>query len=259
MEFIGLIIVAIAVCLLVIFYPFKIKQVEEPDKRSDWGGAFHAFGKVSRQLIANPGPAVVVIVARLILTLIEVNTIGLGSGPEYSGLGYFVKLMAFEAPFILLFLLAGPTYGLALADRKHLSIRDFLRFDARKYFAIVVAGILYALAAFGSLLLLLIPAIWVIAWFALYTMVIVDKKMGPVKALKESHRLMRNNKGKFWGLMGAFILLAIPVSLTQWIPVIGVPFSSVASQLIAIFSSAAMGLLYRWAQTATKKSTKAPR
>lgn len=209
-------------------------------------GAFRAFGEAFRQVRVNPAPAALFLLAYLALGLIELKVIGLG--PEYIDLGYFFKLAAFEAAFGLVFLLAVPVYALALADRKSISLGTFMRFNARKYIALLIAGVLYGLAVIGSFLIFIIPAIWVIAWFAAYEMAVIDKNMGPVQALKESKRLLRRHKGKVWGLIGVSFLLAIPVSLLQWVPVVGTQLAAVISQLVVILTTATAALLYRWAQ-----------
>lgn len=225
-------------------------KTEKSSKGSGWMGAFKAYDAAFKQLQANPAPAVLFIVAYSALKLVEMGTIGLG--PEHTDLSYFLKYMAFESVFGLVFLLALPVYGLALADRKPISVSDFLRPDARKYFALFVAGALYALAVLGSLLLLIIPAIWVIAWFVLYEMVIVDKNMGPVQALKESKKLLFKHKGKVWGLVGVSVLLTFPASLLQLLPVVGAVLSSAAAQFVAVLGVVTTGLLYRWAQSNSK-------
>lgn len=248
MELLVLLALALAVVLLATSFAPKFEKAEKPAKEAKWMGAFAAFGKALEYVRANPAPAVVFLLAYLVLGFAEVQILG----TEYTDLGSFLKLAALESAFGLIFLLALPVYALSLADRKHVSLAKFMSFNARKYLAILVAGVLYGLAIVGSLLLFIIPAIWVIAWFALYEMAVIDKGMGPVRALKESKRLLRNNKGKVWGLLGVSILFSALAGLFQMVPVFGDQLVMVVSQLVVIVSTVAASLLYRWAQRHTE-------
>ncbi len=209
-----------------------------------WGGAFDAFKRMFTQLKANPEPAVFLVVAYLIVIAIKMSV----AGPDYTTMESFAKVTAFDAAFFLIFMLAIPTYGLALAKGKAISMREMLRFDANKYFAILLAGILYGFAIVASFLLFIIPAIWVVSWFALYQIVVVDKGLGPIEALKESKRLVaeRTGKAKVWGVIGASLVLSFAAGLLAVFPLIGNVLSSSASLLISILTTAAFASLYRW-------------
>lgn len=211
-----------------------------------WGGAFDAFKRMFAQLKANPEPAMVLVVAYLIVIAVKMSV----AGPDYTTVESFAKVTAFDAAFFLIFMLAIPTYGLALAKGKAISVRELLRFDANKYFAILLAGILYGFAIVASFLLFIIPAIWVVSWFALYQIAVVDKGLGPIESLKESKRLVteRIGKVKVWGIIGASLVLSFAAGLLAVFPLIGNILSSSASLLISILTTAAFASLYRWAK-----------
>lgn len=196
------------------------KQAE----RTAWGGAFDVFGKMFERVKANPHPAILLAAAYVIVVLLEELVVLGKAEPSVAQLLWFGLL---ETAFFLVFLLALPTYGWALARGEKISIGELMRFDARKYVALLAGGFLYSLAIVGSLILLIIPVIWVLAWFALYQIVVVDRGLGPVQALKESKRLIRNDKRKVWGIIGATILFSLLVSLLTIVPIIGAVLSAV--------------------------------
>ncbi|MFA4989905.1 MAG: hypothetical protein WC576_03945 [Candidatus Omnitrophota bacterium] len=87
------------------------------------------------------------------------------------------------------------------------------------------ASLLYSLAVFVGLLLLIVPGIimWVRCQFFGY--LIVDKKLGPIKALKESFAMTRGNGGNLF-LLGILLtvifllgILALLVGLFAAFPI----------------------------------------
>jgi len=200
-----------------------------------WEGAFKAIGQVFTQVRQNPEPALVVLGTYLALTVLSYIVMG---APSNDSGGF-----RFEDLGTLIFLLAMPTYVLALADKKKLSISDFMQFNGSKYFTVLGVTILYALIVAGSALLLIVPAIWTVAWFFVSTLVAVDKGLGVIESLKASKQLTESHKGKVWGILGAcllLILVTIPIQLT--IPFIGELVSAFAGILIG----GAGAVLYRW-------------
>lgn len=218
-------------------------MIEEIGKAA-WGGAFDAFGKVFERLKANSQPAVLVMVLYALLTFTLLHA----SSEASASVSEATRAALIDLLFFAVLLLALPTYGLALASGRAISIGEFFRFDAKKYFSILGAGILYGLAVAGALLLLIVPAIWVAAWFALYQITVIDKNLGPIAALKESKRLIRGHIGKVWGIFGVSILLSIGASLLGFVPVIGDLLSAGASMFVGILSGAAIARLYIWAK-----------
>lgn len=214
-------------------------DVQKPSE--SWGGAFKAFSRAFEQVKANPRPALLFVGVYLIVTMIE------STNPANS-LKDVILFAGYEGLAVLIFLLALPTYALAIADRKQISLGDFMRFNARKYFAVLAVSILYGLIIMGSLFLLIIPVIWTAAWFALSTMLVVDKNLGPIAALKESKRLIQNHKAKVWGIIGVTILFSFGTGLISMLPNVGEAAAGLASGFITLLSTAATALLFRWAQ-----------
>lgn len=217
-------------------------MTKKTDTESAWSGAFDAFGRTFDQLKANPQPIYLLGGAYLTVAAIGLFTVDPTNTREImaaSGLEFLV---------LLVFLLAMQTYGLALADGKKISIAEFMRFDIRKYVFIIVTSILYSLIIAFSFLLFILPVIWTLAWFALSTLLVVDKNLGPVAALKESKRLVQNHKGKVWGIIGVSILFSIGASAVGVFPVIGQLASAALSILISVLTIGASARLLRWTQ-----------
>ncbi len=224
-----------------------MEKIGKPANNSEWGGAFDAFGRVAKQALKNPAPLVIIVVAYLLLTVVESKTIG--PVPENVDWSYFSKYSLIEMVFGLVFLLAIPTYGLALARQRHISVEDFFKFDGGKFVSMFLASILFVLAVVGSLALLVIPAIWVVAWYSLYQFAVLDKNKGAVDALKESKRLIMNHKGKVWGVVGVALLLAIASSLVlATLPTVGRTLSDAASMITGVLCTGAAASLYLWAK-----------
>lgn len=208
-----------------------------------WEGAFAAFGKAFDRIKQNPEPALFFLglyAAITVLSGLMNDTVTYTSSDyaNYADLLYFV------------FLLAVPVYSLALADGKRITISEFVRFSARKYFSLLAVLLLTVLIVGVSLLLLIIPAIWTIAWFFFGNFAVVDKNLGPIAALKESKRIAANHKGKVWGIIGVSILISIAASIVSFVPYIG----AIAAAAGSLWASAAAAFLYRWLQKPTVKT-----
>lgn len=228
------------------------KDMAEKKHPNHWGGAFAAFGKVFEQIKANPAPALLFVGVYLIASVLEPSS---ATGDAPMEIGDILLFSGLQILVSLAFLLALPTYALALADRKKIGLGDFMRFNARKYFSVFGVSILYMLIVTGSLLLLIVPAVWTIAWFAACALVVVDQGKSPIKALKESKRLLLNQKGKVWAIIGVTILFSIGASLLAYFPLSGKWIESAGSSLVTLLSTAAMAILYRWVQSQPAEET----
>jgi hypothetical protein len=205
-----------------------------------WPGAFAICGQIFQQIKKNPAPAIFFVVTYVVFGIAS----SLAQGKSYGAVGY----RDYQDLLELVFLLALPTYGLALADRRNLSISQAMEFDPRKYLAIFLGFILFALAAIFSILLLIIPIIWVAAWFSLYEFPVIENGVNAVDALSESKRLTSQHKAKVWGIIGAIILLSLPEIALLFIPI--VQYLAVGySMLLSIISTGAAAALYRHLQT----------
>jgi hypothetical protein len=223
----------------------KLKATTSPsgpshsDKRA-WPGAFIALGQIFGQLKKNPEPAYVFVGTYTVLAFISQAANGFATPMEMKGGG----VASLESLTSLIFLLALPVYTLALADRKTITVNQFIAFDLTKYLTIIGATLLTVLIVFISAIPLLIPLIWVVPWLSLSSYVIVDKNVGVIDSLKESKRLAQDHKSKVWGIIGMTIGLAIIGSIFSFIPLVG----PIVAATIGLLSAGLLASLYRWLQ-----------
>jgi uncharacterized membrane protein len=78
--------------------------------------------------------------------------------------------------------------------------------EYRTFWRFLGTSILTCLAVLGGLILLIIPGIFWAVRFSLSPLIIVDGKMGPVVAMKESYHI---TKGHFWKLLGFWIVVGL--------------------------------------------------
>jgi uncharacterized membrane protein len=157
----------------------EVSDTQNEAQKNIWQGAFRAYGTAFDRIKANPEPAFLIVGTYATLAIL--------SGILQGGKPYADSTYAnIEDLAYLVFILALVTYSLALADDKKVSIREVMRFSLRKYVWILLAVVLYGLIIGASLLLLIIPAIWTIAWFYFQVYAVVDKNLGPIKALKKA-------------------------------------------------------------------------
>ncbi|MDQ3152181.1 MAG: hypothetical protein M3R63_10835 [Actinomycetota bacterium] len=220
------------------------------DDHKVWPGAFAAYRTALRQIKKNPGPALLFIGVYALFSVI--SSIAQG-GKLYADPAY----APYEDAAILIFLLALPVYGLALADGRKIHTAEFMRFNASKYFSISVAVILYCFIVGLSLLLLIIPVIWTAAWYAFEVYPIADRGTGPVAALKRSKQLAERHKAKVWRLIGVGILVSILVSLPALalanVPYVGGIASVFAMASYIAITSVSGAILYRWLERNTEQ------
>jgi len=214
----------------------KNKASTGEENSTEWKGAFSAYGTAFERIKRSPKPLLWFMGAYAVLTLFSDAV----QDQPYTDLDY----VNYGDMLFIVFLLAVVTYALSIADNKTISLREAVRFNAKKYLVLWVTMILFALIVAGSLLLLIVPAIWTIAWFMLSSYAVVDKGLGPVDALKESKRLAQRHKAKVWGIIGVSILASFVAAFIAFVPYIGPAITAAVS----IWSAAAAAMLYRWLQ-----------
>lgn len=209
----------------------------ENTKSKEWEGAFAAFQTAYDLIVKNPQPALLFVGVYTVVNVISLLAQG-ETNTNAKGYVSFADLVS------LVFILPLTIYALNITNNKTVTLKNFWLFDLGRFVVLLGTMILAGLIFLGSALLLLIPLIWTLAWFALCIYAVVDKKMGPVDALKESKRISENHKGKVWRLIGVAILLAIATGILGVIPYVGIAAAAFAS----VISTVAFALLYRWLQ-----------
>jgi hypothetical protein len=204
-----------------------------------WPGAFTAFNLAVNAVKKNWQPAVVYAVVCGLLAVVSL------AFPiknlAWDG-GRFKFASDYEVLASLIFLLAMPTYYLAAADGKVISLGRFMRFDLQRYLCLLAGSIIAGVVAVASALLFLVPLIWTLPWLVMVSFPIVDRKLGPLKGYKETIRLTEGHVDKVWGIIGVTFLLSLGMFLLSSIPVIG----SILSAFIGVVSGIMSAMLYRW-------------
>ncbi len=215
--------------------------------RTAWQGAFAAYGSAFEHIKKNPQPALVIVGAYAIVSLIAV-TLEPSDMNAPGAWRDFMILMFLYFVVGMIFLLATFTYALAIADKKIISVKDFMRLNSTKFYAVFVASLVSSLFIGLSALLFLIPIIWTIPWFFFSVYIAADKNILPFNAVKESKRIAQNHKAKVWGIIGFALLLTLLSGLFSFLPVIGQLLSDITSSAIGILITGAAAILYRWLQ-----------
>jgi hypothetical protein len=76
---------------------------------------------------------------------------------------------------------------------------------------IIITGIFVGVLAVLSILLLIIPAFFVIPRIYLAIYFVVDQKLGPIESIKTSWDVTKGNVGKVYGILGVGILIFLPI------------------------------------------------
>ncbi len=203
----------------------------------EWPGAFAVFDTSFKQITANLRPVLLFVGVYTVLSIISLSIQGKSS---YGEKGY----VSYADALFILFVLPVTTYALAAADKKKLSVSEFMQIDFRKLVMLLATSLLASIAILLSALALIVPVIWTAAWFAVVVFPVAEKGMTPVKALKESKRLTQDHKRIVWGVIGVMVLVSVLMAIIGSIPYIGagaIAFSSV-------WTTVATAHLYRWLQ-----------
>jgi hypothetical protein len=100
--------------------------------------------------------------------------------------------------------------------------------DYNLFFKFLLSNILNGLIVAGGLMLFIVPGVFWALKFSQYQFLVVDKKKGPIEALKESSKLTAGVK---WELLG-FIIISILVNmLGMAFFVVGVFLTSIVTKL----------------------------
>jgi hypothetical protein len=210
------------------------KQVTKTENTAsnEWTGAFNAFEKAFDAILKNPQLAVAFVIAYIAPTILSSSN---------------TMLFVLSGLVQLIFLLAIPLYCLALADGSKPTLKHLFQLDVKKYIYLLLAGVLFLLILGVSLLLLIFPVIWALAWIFSMEYVVADKGLSPMAALKESKRLGANHKGKVWGIVGVTFIGGFGAGLIGALPY-GQYLGTLAMGVITLVSSVAGAMLYRWLQ-----------
>ncbi len=216
--------------------------------------------------------AIVVVPVQVLIVLIQLSSrVDSNSITSTDALGdpHFNagNFRAFVAGTILVFLLGFLAQIIAAGAMTHVVSNDYLggltdsstsiRFAFRRFFALLVSGILIALGTLAGSIACILPGIFLsIAW-SVATPALIVEHLGPARALSRSMRLVRP---RWWPTFGFRILLqlmtvipglfiTIPVGLffgsnTTSAIIAGGVATTVISLFVTPFSAATIVLLY---------------
>lgn len=240
-----LVLVLIAVLLVVARAKSEKKEQKQPEQpkvasAKNWKGAFDAYDVAFNAIKKSPKFILILTVAAIVGYALSVLIQG---QPEAGRIQWPLEYVLL-APILLVM----PVYSLAVADGKNPSFSSLYRRPLRTFVSLILAAVLAEILTVLSLALFIIPAIWTIAWFSFANLVVMDKNMGPIKALKESKRLAQDHIGKVWGLIGVSLLLGLAAGVIGAVPLTGPYISAALTLVFTLWASVATAVLYRWLQ-----------
>lgn len=127
--------------------------------------------------------------------------------------------------------------SLKLADHKQAEFSDLFN-EYRLLLPFIVGSIIYALIVVVGLIFLIVPGIYFGIRYHFYSYFIVDKKLSPLEALKESSRITSGVKWKLFlfslvlGLVNVLGVLAFVVGLFVTVPVTMIAYAHVYRKLL---------------------------
>jgi len=206
-------------------------------KSKEWAGSITTFGNALEQIRRNPNPVLLYVGVYTVASTISLVIQGKST---YNEKGY----VPYADMLLLLFMLPITMYSLAVADKKMLTISEFMQINFKKLVMMIATSILATLAIAVSIVAFIFPVVWVAAWFAFGIFLVAEKDLSPVQALKESKRLASEHKAKIWRLIGITLLVSIAMTVLSVVPYVGVAAIAFSS----IWNTAASAHLYRWLQ-----------
>lgn len=206
-----------------------------------WPGAFKLYEAAFKQIMKNPAPLWFFVIVSTAVTAWSMVAQGVSSIADKEYVDYASAL-------IILFSIPLINYAFAVIAGKRMTIADFMQFSIKKLLLVIVLSLMVVFIVIGSLLLLIIPAVWTIAWFAQSIYCLVDKDLSPVEALKDSKRISKDHKAKIWEFIGVSFLFGIFVGILSIAPYIGPIFTA----FMTVLSTVAATNLYKWLNLASK-------
>lgn len=108
--------------------------------------------------------------------------------------------------------------------------------DAKKYFfPFIGVGLLSLLIVIPGLILLILPGLYLLVRIVFAPYLLIDRKLGPVDAIKASWRMTDGRFIATVGPIGVILLVTIVAAiLIGWIPVVGGVFATAASIAVSL-------------------------
>jgi uncharacterized membrane protein len=179
---------------------------------AQWPGAFGIYKTSKAAVKLNLATILIALFTPLILNIITTTL-----PKQYSTnliLNIIFELIGIFASSVLVYAAIE-----GLRDTK-VDIRTALELISKKIIKIILTALLVGVISITSVILLVIPAFFIIprTIFALYF--VIDKDMGVIESIEASWNYTKGNVGKIYGIIGVGILIGLLV-----ITIIGIPFA----------------------------------
>jgi len=209
-----------------------------------WPGAFKLFNLAQRAFVVNWQTYVLLTIIALVVSLI----CGMVGGNNTQSASY--SLAQLLSTIVSIFFAAALNFvELSSAQAKKVDLSTSISTAGGIFLRYVGMYVLVTFILAVSILLLIFPVFFVVPRLALAPYFLIDKKMGPIEAIKASWHQSKGNVGKVYGIVGVFILLVL-----TGIAVITIPLT-----IYLLFAySPAFAILYMWVQRSAGKTAVAP-
>ena len=183
----------------------KTNQANKTSILKEWPGAFGIY-KYTKSAVKNN-------LSFIIILLLASTGIGFLASliSKTSGHNSFSAIGSTISYFVSVVVSAALTYTfLEISKGTSIGWDDIYEIIIKRFWYIVGALILSGLIAAASILLLIIPAFFVIPRLALVQYFVLDKGMSPLDAIKASWDTTEGDYGKIYGIVGVSILIVLP-------------------------------------------------
>jgi hypothetical protein len=198
-------------------------QDSPTEKISSWPGAFGAYRLSRDAVLVNIWP-ILGLTAISILASLAIEPLAKALHiPDVLGqiVSYLISIWLSIA-LIIAYLASARHLKIAVEE----ALRDAVPFILKYFLLFVLTTLLVGL----SLLLLIIPFFFVMPRLVLAPYFMVDKKLGPIEALKASWAASKGNVGKIWGIFGAALLFGVLILV-----LVGIYLSFMYAAIFAVF------------------------
>jgi hypothetical protein len=216
--------------------PSQAPAGDLPPVPGTWPGGFGLYKYSKAAVKVNVWPLIIIYVAIAVVTLLLETR--LKSAGQI--IGSLLGILGSTAYTLL---------WLAGIRREKMSAGEALSQGIQFFLNLLIATILVGLISFISLLLLIIPFFFVAPRLALVNYFVIDKKLGPIAAIKASWAITKGNIGKVYSVALASIAMSL-----LFLTIIGIPFAI----YFLLMYSASLAVLYEFLQAASGHEAPAP-
>jgi hypothetical protein len=197
---------------------------------SDWPGAFKIYKASKAAVMLNLAPIIEIYLITFALSIIYTAVTG---RLKLNIVGLLIRII-YEIVEIVLS--SGIIYAtIQGVHGKKVTVSDAMNLVFKKALNIVAVTVLLSVILFVSFILLIVPFFFVMPRVYLSLLYVIDQDLDPIEALKASWENTRHHEGKFYGILGVYILICLPI-----ITIIGI----LATIYFGLMYSAAFALLY---------------